>query len=93
MDNYGLTPNVEWMQEWYPLDIAGGGYTNIIFSNGELDPFIGGGYQKNLSDSLVAVVIANGAHHLDLRGKNPDDPQSVTQARELEVAYIREWIS
>jgi hypothetical protein len=35
---------------------------------------------KSLSDTLPAVVIAEGAHHLDLRGSDPLDPPSVIAA-------------
>ena len=43
----------------------------------------GGGVLKNLSDSLVAVIIPEGAHHIDLMFSNELDPPSVQQARGL----------
>jgi len=46
----------------------------------------------NLSRSLVAVDIAEGAHHLDLMFSNAADPPSVVRAREVELAAIRGWI-
>lgn len=48
---------------------------------------------RNLSQSVVAVVMEEVAHYLDLRASNPADPPSVTAARELEKKCIIEWIS
>lgn len=79
-----------------PIEYGGRNITassNIVFSNGELDPWSGGGVLENLSDSLIAIVIEEAAHHLDLRSSNPADPQSVIDARESEKSYIRQWIS
>ncbi len=48
---------------------------------------------ESLSKSLVAVVIPKGAHHLDLR--TPDlsnDPDYISQARQLEKNYISQWL-
>ncbi|KAM4682289.1 lysosomal Pro-X carboxypeptidase isoform 1-T1 [Amazona ochrocephala] len=67
-------------------------HSNIIFSNGGLDPWSAGGVTQNISDSLVAIVIPDGAHHLDLRSRNPLDPKSVQQARALEICYMKQWI-
>lgn len=61
-------------------------------SNGGLDPWMSGGVTKSLSDTLVAILIPDGAHHLDLRFNNDYDPQSVRFARELEVNYFKQWI-
>lgn len=52
----------------------------------------GGGVLKNLSDSLVAVIIPEGAHHIDLMFSNKLDPPSVKQARAFELDNIRKWI-
>ena len=47
---------------------------------------------EDVSDSVVAVFIEQGAHHLDLMFSHPDDPPSVRAARELEESMIVNWI-
>ena len=64
-----------------------------FFSNGVLDPWSAGGVLKSLSDSLVAIIIEEGAHHLDLRHSNPKDPPSVIEARKREREYFSQWIA
>ncbi|KAI5699321.1 hypothetical protein M8J75_001095 [Diaphorina citri] len=67
--------------------------SNIIFSNGLLDPWSHAGVLHNISSSVVAVVIPEGAHHLDLRAANKDDPESVIQARKYYERTFRKWIN
>lgn len=61
-------------------------------SNGLLDPWHGGGVLQNISDSLVALIIPNGAHHLDLRAAREDDPKDIIEIREKEIAIMKQWI-
>ncbi len=37
---------------------------------------------------MVALLIPEGAHHLDLRGADPRDPPSVSKVRAIERQYI-----
>ena len=67
-------------------------YANLFSSNGLLDPWSSGGVMWNVSESVVAIIIPEGAHHLDLRSSDPDDPQSVIDARIQEKEYIKMWI-
>lgn len=61
-------------------------------SNGGLDPWSAGGVTQNLTQSVVSIVIPEGAHHLDLRYSNNLDPPSVRAARTLELKYFQKWI-
>jgi len=75
--------------------------SNIIWSNGALDPWSGGGFIAKSKDvisdyderrGLYWIFLKKGAHHLDLRGPHPDDPEEVTDARNREEAIIYDWI-
>lgn len=68
------------------------GSSNIVFSNGLLDPWTAGGVVRSISDTVVAVTIPEGAHHLDLRAANEADPASVRNARGLHREHITKWI-
>merc|ERR1712228_839619 len=72
MKTYGVSPNVGEMQVWFPLDLEKSS-SRIIFSNGLLDPWHGGGYLQSPGKDMPTIIIPSGAHHLDLRGKNPAD--------------------
>ena len=65
--------------------------SNIVFANGLLDPWSAGGIRSNISASLVAVDIAEGAHHLDFFFSTEQDPVSVVKARQTEVYFMRKW--
>jgi lysosomal Pro-X carboxypeptidase len=90
---WGVTPRKEWAKV-----ILGGkriqDATNIVFSNGKQDPWHGGGIMANVSDTVVSVVIPNGAHHIDLMFSDPGDVgyPDIAQARETEVAWMHRWV-
>lgn len=92
---YGELPQYSWALDYF------GGYkpikdfmktSNIIFSNGELDPWHAGGVLENVSDQTISIYIENSAHHLDLRLPNEADPDSVKAARQLETEWIAKFI-
>ena len=60
---------------------------------GGFDPWGAAGVHQNLSDTLTAVFIPNGAHHIDLMFSHPDDTDDIKAARVLELAHIRKWIA
>lgn len=55
--------------------------SNIIFSNGDLDPWRAGGVLTDVNPNVVVRMIKGGAHHLDLREPNDADPADLTAAR------------
>ncbi|KAH9148515.1 hypothetical protein AeRB84_008154 [Aphanomyces euteiches] len=67
--------------------------SNIVFTNGNFDPFSGYGISKSLSPPLLAIPIDGGAHHLDLMFSNENDPPSVRAARQIQRREIRKWIA
>jgi lysosomal Pro-X carboxypeptidase len=91
-DTWGVRPSK------YKASIEWGGKhigetaSNIVFSNGGRDPWRSGGVLDSLSDTLVAINIPEGAHHLDFMFSHDDDPESVIQARKVEEEHITRWI-
>ena len=72
VETLGLKPRPNWIHEEFQ---DGAGVSNIVFSNGLLDPWSSGGVTTDLSESVIAVVIPEGAHHLDLMfSQGPLDP-------------------
>lgn len=67
--------------------------SNIIFSNGLLDPISGGSVLTNISQTIVALVTAEGSHHLDLRAATPEDPDWLVKQRAAEIKLIEGWLN
>jgi lysosomal Pro-X carboxypeptidase len=56
-------------------------YSNIIFSDWEIDPFIFGGLIKTSNDKLLIIVTKDAANGLYLQAPNDYDPVSHKEAR------------
>lgn len=68
--------------------------TNLVLSNGLLDPWSSGGVVGNLTGvhrSVVALSMPNGAHHSDLFFGHDRDTPDVREARLVEIMHIRKW--
>eukprot|EP00744_Colponema_vietnamica_P006118 GILI01008906.1.p1 GENE.GILI01008906.1~~GILI01008906.1.p1 ORF type:complete len:482 (-),score=132.71 GILI01008906.1:278-1624(-) len=91
-EQFGVVPQPFWAEQHYGGRTILPTVSNIIFSNGNLDPWSSGGVHTTYSDSVVSIEIKDGAHHLDLRLPGPEDPQSLVEAREQEVKLLRQFI-
>ncbi|KAL5755163.1 hypothetical protein ACOSP7_023383 [Xanthoceras sorbifolium] len=67
--------------------------SNIIFSNGLLDPWSGSSVLQNISETIVALVTKEGAHHIDLRPSTRDDPDWLKEQRATEIKLIEGWLN
>lgn len=89
---FGVHPRRTWAVTMYgglkALETA----SNIVFSNGLLDPWSGTGVLHNISDTVVALTLKEGAHHLDLMFSTSDDPEEVKEVRKTELAHIARWV-
>lgn len=93
--NYNMTPKFDWA-----LNNFGGrdphkdfeNVTNLILSNGKLDPWQVGGFVEPFSQNIIVLHIDEAAHQHDLRAPHEKDPASVTHARALEMAHLRKWV-
>jgi hypothetical protein len=66
--------------------------SNIIFSNGDLDPWHAGGVLEDVLPNNHVIYIKKSAHHLDLRLPNDADPVFVKNARAQETKIIKNWV-
>ncbi|ETV97780.1 hypothetical protein H310_09132 [Aphanomyces invadans] len=85
------------MRPFWPSIVYGGveafaTSSNIVFTNGEYDPWAPTGILTSLSDTVIALKIAEGAHHVDLMFSNPLDPPALRMAREVQRDHIRKWV-
>ena len=59
---------------------------------GLLDPWSQGGLLKSSNDKITVVLIPEGAHHIDLRADNKNDPASVRETRKFYIRTFKSWI-
>ena len=90
----GTTPRRHWIVQEYGGRSLAAGHSNIVFSSGGFDGWSSGGVATNFTDqSLYAVLIPDGGHHLDLMFSHADDPPSVRAVRKFEMEQVAKWIA
>jgi len=90
--NYKVTPDLNKARLMFGAkNIATA--SNIIFSNGDIDPWSGGGVLDTINPTLPALIIKDGAHHYDLRPSSDQDTAEVINVRIVEKQYIKQWLN
>lgn len=98
-----------WLEAYFGAGLNMDGHSNIVFSNGLLDPWSAGGVyaehpwekppyngpmvQHITETDVIALIIENGGHHTDLMYSSKSDPEDITKARQIQRDYLEKWIS
>eukprot|EP01102_Stenamoeba_stenopodia_P004785 TRINITY_DN1514_c0_g1_i1.p1 TRINITY_DN1514_c0_g1~~TRINITY_DN1514_c0_g1_i1.p1 ORF type:complete len:334 (-),score=89.52 TRINITY_DN1514_c0_g1_i1:142-1143(-) len=69
------------------------GPTNILFVNGDIDPWHVLGITANISSTLTAILIDGTAHCANVLPPEPNDPPGLLAARAQTVATIGNWLA
>lgn len=89
---FGLTPRPFWEN----INFGGNNLkyaSNILFLNGELDPWHVGSPLSSPSSTVHVINMWGAAHHLDLRHVHSENPESVKAAHNKEIQLIKLWVS
>ena len=93
---FGVIPQpLELVHRWKFDQLVQNNVTRILFTNGLKDGWSVGAIQHNLSDSLIALNFANGAHHSDLSGRGPskDDTEDIQQGFRDIIDILGNWLN
>mmetsp|Transcript_18350 Transcript_18350/g.18327 ORF Transcript_18350/g.18327 Transcript_18350/m.18327 type:complete len:115 (-) Transcript_18350:21-365(-) len=94
---WGRTPQINYASQWYGASsnpFQTWQYaTNILFSNGELDPWQVGSIRESSDANIIAFVMYGAASMMDLRLPNVADPSDIILGRETEKDAIQYWLN
>lgn len=94
-NRFNVVPRpTELVNEWKFDDLVGQGATRILFTNGLNDLWSAGSYLEDLSDSILAINMPNGAHHSELRHTNAQnlDTKDVKEAHDEITKILSRWL-
>ncbi|CAG2109557.1 unnamed protein product, partial [Medioppia subpectinata] len=94
---YGPQINAQTIQKAVDRTVATYGgkrpnITNVVLTNGSLDPWKASGILEDLNNSTKTALIEGGAHVSDFWGSKPTDSQSLKNARKLIEQQIGEYL-
>lgn len=91
-DIYSLPgPDVSWTNTFYGgLNVSS---TNIVFPNGDVDPWHALSLVADGAASIDAIYIHGTAHCANMYPPSPNDPQQLTDAREQIAQHIQRWLN
>ncbi|DBA69290.1 TPA: hypothetical protein ACH3X2_012961 [Trebouxia sp. C0005] len=90
VQQYGIHSQYNWAAYNFGLSAVRQS-SNIFFTNGIYDPFVACGPTVNISATITAAVY-EGCHAYDVGTPYPEDPPSVTAARNQGAALIAQWV-
>ena len=98
MQNCQELYNIQTRPNWASINYGGrllenSGVSNIVFSNGILDPWNGAGVHFNNSlNNIFGLSTGYVGHHMDLMFSTSMDTEQVLNVRQFELQQIQKWI-
>ncbi len=90
-DTFGVTVRPGFAAAFYSdlTEASAPTLTNVLWTNGGLDPWsYGGHYTNDTGRAVVALQMPGAAHHLDLRLPSASDPAAVVAARAFMTSFV-----
>jgi hypothetical protein len=66
--------------------------TNVVFTNGDLDPWHGMSILQDVNESVPSILIPLSAHVSDLGAVNDNDSPEMTAAKRRVKELVRQWV-
>jgi lysosomal Pro-X carboxypeptidase len=80
------------VKKWHFGDLVALGASNILFVNGDKDMWKAGSWVEDLSESILAVNMPNGAHHSEVYALD-DDTTDIKAAQNKIREILTKWLN
>lgn len=93
-DQFGVTPDYDYIKNTYGYFQDGSHFSNIVFTNGQFDPWRSGKplIETNPDKDIIMINIEKGAHHAEMMPVDKNDPISFYKARSKIEQMVNKWI-